>query len=170
MNFRLIGAALITAGCTCFGILTAAGQKREESILRQLLDSLCYMNCELEYRLTPLPELCRKTGERCRGVLQKCIFRLSEELERQICPDAGSCMRCALADLSGLPDSAGQCLQMLGRSLGEFNLTGQLSQMETVREECRRKLKKLECNRDTRLRSYRTLGLCAGAALAVLLV
>ena len=36
-----------------------------------------------------------------------------------------------------------------------------------VRGDCRTQLKALEQNRDIRLRNYQTLGLCAGAALAI---
>ena len=56
----------------------------------------------------------------------------------------------------------------LGASLGRFDLQGQLQGIESVRAQCRKDLAELEDNRDQRLRSYQTLGLCAGCALAIL--
>ena len=59
---------------------------------------------------------------------------------------------------------------MLGTSLGRFDLTGQLNGLEQVRSHCRRELEALAGNRDQRVRGYQTLGICAGAALAILFV
>ena len=42
--------------------------------------------------------------------------------------------------------------------------------MEIVRNYCDRELESLGKNGEERLRSYQTLGLCAGAALAILFV
>ena len=61
-------------------------------------------------------------------------------------------------------------LRLLGQTLGRFDLPGQLKGIKAVQESCRRELARLERNRDARLRSYQTLGLCAGAALVILLV
>jgi hypothetical protein len=61
-------------------------------------------------------------------------------------------------------------LQLLGASLGRFDLDGQLTALETARASCRHCLEGLESNRDIRLRNYQTLSLCAGAALALILI
>jgi len=58
----------------------------------------------------------------------------------------------------------------LGGNLGRFDIPGQLRGLENTRKECCDKLQMLTQNNDSRLRSYQTLGLCAGAALAILLV
>ena len=62
MSIKLIGAALIIAGCDGVGFSMAAAHRREESALRQLIGALDYMGCELQYHLTPLPELCRSAA------------------------------------------------------------------------------------------------------------
>ena len=61
-------------------------------------------------------------------------------------------------------------LILLGRWLGRFDLDGQLKGLDAVRQECRRHLEELNNNREVRLRSYQTLGLCAGAAIAILFI
>ena len=71
MSYRWFGAALVIAGCGGFGFSIASGYKREEGILRQLLRVLNYMEWELQYRLTPLPELCRQAGKESFG---KCFL------------------------------------------------------------------------------------------------
>ena len=139
MTIRIVGAALLILGCGSVGFQMAAAHMREERILRQLLRLLDYMECELQYHLTPLPELCRQAAEQEAGVLKGVFLRLAEELDNQM-------------------------------SLGKFDLQGQIRGLEGLRGECRRELKMLEAGRASRLREYKTLGLCAGAALAILFI
>ena len=75
-----------------------------------------------------------------------------------------------LVQQKNLPRSVRRLLTGLGNSLGRLDLTGQVQGLQAVKAGCARELERLERNRDTRLRSYQTLGLCAGAALAILLV
>lgn len=170
MNFKWIGALLVIAGCGGVGFAMAAGYKREEWSLRCLIGALDYMTCELQFRLTPLPALCRQAGKECRGPVGKVLTDLAAELENQIAPDADSCMYAALSRREDLPGQTREALRMLGASLGRFDLEGQLRGLEQIRGHCRSTLEALTQNRDQRIRSYQTLGVCAGAALAILFV
>ena len=170
MTIKWIGALLVIAGCGGVGFTMAASYKREERCLRALVRALDYMTCELQFRLTPLPELCRAAGKECGGAAGQALMVLSSELESQINPDADSCMYAVLSKLNNLPGSTAQALGLLGKSLGRFDLNGQLQGIEQVRAHCRRELGSLEAGRDQRIRGYQTLGVCAGAALAILFV
>ena len=170
MNIKIIGAILVIAGCGGFGFKLAATHLREESSLRQLISALDYMACELQYRLTPLPQLCRQAGQESKGIISYVFLALSEELEGQISPDAERCMSAALCRVKDLPGLSRNAIESLGHSLGRFDIEGQLKGLEAVRQECRRNLELLNQNRETRLRSYQTLGLCAGAAIAILFI
>ena len=170
MSFKWIGAILVIAGCGGVGFTMAAVYKREEWALRSLLRVLDFMACELQFRLTPLPDLCRQAGKECRGVVGQTLTNLAGELENQISPDAGSCMYAAISRTDNLPEKAKEALRMLGASLGRFDLQGQLQGLEQVRTHCRRELEQLTDNRDQRVRGYQTLGICAGAALAILFI
>lgn len=170
MQIRLIGAVLIVVGCSAFGFILAAAHRREMKTLRQLIGILDYMECELQYRLTPLPELTRQAAMETSGVLRNVFGRLSNELEDQISPNVANCMHSAMEQEGDIPVVTAQCLCSLGQTLGRFDLQGQLNGLESVRQMCRRKLDTLERNKQTRLRSYQTLGICAGAALAILLI
>ena len=170
MNFKWIGALLVIAGCGGVGFTMAAAYKREEWTLRSLISALDFMACELQFRLTPLPALCRQAGKECKGVIGKVLTTLAWELESQISPDADSCMYAALARTENIPPETEKALRLLGTSLGRFDLEGQLKGLEQVRSHCRRELDRLSQDRDQRIRGYQTLGLCAGAALAILFV
>lgn len=155
-------------GCGGFGLRLAAAYRREERVLRQLAAVLDYMGCELQYRMTPLPELCRQAARLSGGCLGDMLRDLSRELDSQVSPDAARCMEAALARCPALPGKTREILGRLGSSMGRFDLPGQLQGLEGARELCRRQLQGLGENREVRLRSFQTLGLCAGAALAIL--
>lgn len=169
MSYRWIGAILVFAASGGFGFSMASHYRNELSTLRKMITMLDMMECELSYHLTPLPELCRKTGSAVNGVLKQILYLLAEEMERQICPDVMSCMYYALSTATKVPDSTRKLMGSLGTSLGRFDLTGQLKGIDSVRAQCRQELANMEQNRDQRLRGYQTLGLCAGAALVIIL-
>lgn len=170
MNYKWIGALLIVAGCGTIGFSMAASQKREEYTLRQFLSLLDYMECELQYHLTPLPELCRQAAGQNQGIVGKWILTLSQELESQISPDVKSCVIASLIAHPDIPKRTRDAMLLLGSTLGRFGVDGQVHELEAVRNFCRRELDTLAENRDLRVRGYQTLGLCAGAALAILFV
>ena len=170
MNLKWFGAVLIVAACGGFGFKLVSGYRYEERTLRQLIGALDFMSCELQYRLTPLPVLCRQTAVECRGVLSEVFLALAIELEDQISPDANRCMHAAMAKTKGIPQHTEENLELLGKSLGKFDLDGQLKGIESVRQSCRQCLEGMNQNKDVRLRGYQTLALCAGAALVILFI
>ncbi len=170
MTVKVIGAILVIVGCAGYGFAMAAGCRREEKMLTQLLHILEFMESELEYRLTPLPQLCRDCSGQCESALKKVFWGLAQELENQISPDAACCMDAAVAGVRELPVSVHTLLSALGRSLGRFDLNGQMRELEAVRLQCAGMLEDFRGNRDQRIKSYQTLGICAGVALAILLI
>lgn len=170
MNYKWIGAIFILFSCGGFGLHLAHNHRREEATLRQLVSALDFMECELQFHLTPLPELCRRAGMESGGCVRSILLALSREMDAQIAPEVSTCMQAALSAFPELPPKTTQVLEKLGHNLGRFDLSGQLKGLEAIRSECRKTLEELANNQDQRLRSYQTLGFCAGAALVILLV
>lgn len=170
MTWKIIGAILVVAGCGGFGFLIAAGVKREERYLRELMEAMEFMTSELKYRMTSLPELISRAATHTSGALWQVFSALDRELTTQIAPNAEACLRAALEKTEGIPVLTGRVLRMLGRSLGKFDLAGQISGINFVKDTCRENLERLAKDKKERLRSYRTLGVCAGIALAILLL
>ena len=103
MNAKWIGAIFVLVSCGGFGFSIAHGYRQRERLLHQLLNVLETMASELEYRLTPLPELSRKAARDTCGVLRDVFANLARELDWQSEPDAGSCMRAAMDKCHDLP-------------------------------------------------------------------
>ena len=169
LHVKVIGSVLVILSCGACGFTAAAEFRSEIRLLRELREIIAHMSWELNYRLTPLPQLCRNCAKgRCRPLAQ--LFEhLGQMLDDQLAPDAESCMTVALGP-AVLPAAPTECLRELGRCLGKYDISGQLEGLESVREHCDKYLTQLESDKNGRVRTYQTLGLCAGAALALLLI
>lgn len=170
MTVKLLGALLIFAACSGMGLSMVASHRQKERQLQQLISAVRFMTCELEYRQTPLPQLMHFCAEETAGGISRVFSLLAHELERQLAPDAACCMASAVAQVPKLSVMVQEKLLLLGRNLGRFDLRGQLAGLEAVAQLCQRDLDGLLLNRDARLRSYMTLGLCAGVALVIIFV
>ncbi len=170
MIAKVIGIIFVVFGCGGVGFRIAYNHRQEEKALRQLVGMLDFMACELQYRMPTLPSLCREVAKVFLEMPGRVFLELALEMESQISPDIEHCMSSALKKFDNIPTVTQGKLQLLGKSIGRFDLEGQLKGLEAVRQDCRRSLDTLSVNRDSRLRSYQTLGLCAGAALAILFI
>lgn len=164
---RYIGAALLVGGCGGFGLSLTSACRREKTMLRQLMNALQEMEWELKFRITELPELCRIAGAAAGGKLKPVFWELAGKLDAGEVTDISGSFN-AILNSKDLPRRVRKHLNQLGRSLGRFDLEGQLQGLQAVRLECRKDLKVLEERGPEQLRCCRTLLLCAGAALAIL--
>lgn len=169
MPFKLTGAILIILGCGGVGFGMAAAHRVEIRALREFIWILDVMEAELSFRLTPLPLLCRSIADKS-SLFRNPLLDFAISIESQISPDPEACMNAVLPKYSSLPNSAKRCLREFGLIMGLFDLSGQLKQLEALRDHCQRDLDGLENNKEMRFRCYQALGLCVGAALAILLI
>lgn len=168
MSYKWIGAMIIIAGCFGCGAAITANHWKEKRYLQQLLQTIHIFQNELTYRLTSVPDLCRQAGKTTQGALGTVFKDLSRELEWQIAPDIPSCMAAALQKNPYTPGKVRRIMVRLGRSLGHYDLQGQLRDLDLVRAECEEELLGYGKDWDQRVKSYRILCLCAGAALVIL--
>ena len=163
---RLSGGFLIVLGCGCFGFSVAANYRDRILDLYEIVRLLELIKAELSYRLTPLPTLMRRVAGQSYQY-QKLLCRFADTIDSQVLPDLCSCMKIALG--TQVTDHISSVFQRLAASLGNYDLQGQLRQLDGLVEQIRREIKELEEKKDAKLKLYKTLGLCAGSALAILL-
>ena len=170
MNLKIIGAVCVIVACGGAGFLMAAQYLSNIRMHTDMIIALNYMESDLHYRCTPLPSLCRQASEQVYGKVRLVFMELADELEAQISPNAELCMASVLDKLCLTHSKLGSIFMELGRNLGTFDMDGQMLALRNVRNLCSEELKQLQKGRAGRVRSYQTLGLCAGAAIAILFV
>ena len=167
---KIVGAVLIILSCAAMGFSVANAHKHKERMLQQIIHCVQHMAWELQYRQTPLPQLVRMCAEQTTMPLSQFFRAMDREMEANCFPDAAHCVATVLAEQRKLPPVVVDKLTFLGSSLGRFDLQGQISGLDSVAQLCQRELDGLLMNRDVRLRSYATLGICAGVALVILFI
>lgn len=167
---KVLGAILIISGCGSVGFYIAFVYNRELALLKKFAYLLDYMTCQLQFKLMPLPALLRDAAKQAAGFMVGLFQDLADELDTQVKPDVKSCLLATLNKYPQIPASVRCCLCELSGSLGKFDLEGQMEGFAYTKSVCLEKIAALEENRESRLRTYRTLGICAGAALAVIFV
>jgi len=170
MNLKVLGAVLVIAACGGCGFMIAFRYVTRIQMMENIAASLEFMISDLQYHATPLPQLCRQAGKRCNGKVGKIMIALAEELDAQISPNAAFCMASVLDRSGSIEPIIYTTMMELGNQLGLFDLPGQIRGLEQCRAHCASKLKEMNRDKTSRLRSYQTLGLCAGAAIAILFV
>ena len=170
MLLKILGVIFVVFSCGSVGFKMAANYKKEEKTLQNLLRILDYISAELQYRLTPLPQLCRQISQLFSDSPGYIFEEIANEMELQYCIDPSKCMEVVLNKIKHLPQITRKKLKLLSETMGRFDVEGQLKEIDAVRKECENSLKFLRDNHENRIRSYQTLGLCAGAALAILFV
>ena len=169
MTMKLIGSVLIVLGCSACGFYAAAAYRSEVKLLRSLHLALEQMSSHLQYKLLPLPILLSECGAFVGGKVGQCLCLLAKELEQQSSPNVLTCMNVIL-DKIPLPFSVSQSLRELAGSLGKFDLDGQLRDLTSVNLRISDRLTQLETDKSVRVHIAKTLGICAGIGLAIILL
>ena len=167
MNFKLMGAILIIFGFGAAGYIIVTSHRKNVRLMQQLITAFEFMECELAYRMTPLPELFRKITD---NELQPFFAALADELESQISPDVQCCVDAALTHIRDVPDLVKAGIKDFGRNAGCFDVEGQIKGIISVKEKCISMLASYTHEQDVRLRNYQAFALCAGAAVVILLL
>lgn len=167
---RWVGIICVIGACGACGFSMAGDYLSLERCLRQLKNALELMLCQMEYRMTSLAELCDILASACTGPVGQVFRDLGQELNAGNVPNASTCMAYALAKNNQLPEACGVLLKQVGNHLGQLDLESQLRGLTLTKEQTSQQLDKVMAERAGRIRSYRALGLCGGAALTILLL
>lgn len=144
--------------------------KREVVTLKKLITAIEIMICELQYHLTPLPELCRIVSAQTSDCICEFFSKLADELECQIAPDVIQCVMHTLKNCTDIPNVTEKMLIVLGESLGKYDFDGQISGLISVKDTCNKALEPLLFHLTNKLKTYRTLGFCAGLTIAIIII
>lgn len=163
----LIAASACTVGFGFAGTVQAQCRQLED-----LSDALLYMKNEMTYRMTPLCDIFEALSCREPGAVGALFASAAQALQSDCMTDAYGALNEAVASVKGLVLSAHakRTVLNLAASLGKFDIDGQERVLALAQEQLASELISLRANASKRAASYRTIGICAGLAAAVILV
>lgn len=168
---KWFGAALVTAACGTAGLGFAAATR---TALRQLAAWITALECldsEARCRMTPLPEVFAQLAQNGERAVAAFFAVCAETMRRDRTLGVPLVFRQALEQTRGLEltGQTRQTLLNLAVSLGRFDLEGQSRAIALAVDRLRQEQRTLQAGAAARCRSYETIGVCAGLALAVIL-
>ena len=169
---KIIGASFIVVASGAVGFGFARAIRLQCAQLEGFLWALDYMQSEMSARLTPLAQIFSMLGA-CR---QKDVALFFMEAARTLSQPPGCTVPVSFK--RGFQASPALCLGQdgvqalygLSMSLGRFELESQLAAIERAKGSITSILLSLQAQKRARCRSYETIGVCAGLALAVILL
>ena len=167
MILRLWGSLLLLLGCGGFGFSAANLMKDRLQAMYDFVNFIELMKAELSYRMTPLPTLFRNLAVRFRR-FEKIANGFADCLEGQVSPNLRACMQIATGREKGKGPNDDYFL-LLADSLGNFDLEGQLRELDMLQGQIQTQITEMEREQASQMRLCRTLGLCVGAGMAILL-
>lgn len=172
MIVRMLGAAMVLCGSAFFGISAAVSLRRTIAQLKMLDTAFHLMDCELRFISPPLPRLLRTVAKDTAGPVSALFSNLAAILADPATKDPEAAMRLALERTKHLNLPAGTVFSLLefAQTLGRYDLSGQLSAVQSVRTRLSGQLENLLAEQKGRCRIYETLGICAGAAVVILIL
>ena len=129
------------------------------------------MLCEIRGSLTPAQQLCERAQTVCRGQLRELLRDVAAGIGAWEAADVGQIMEAALIrQARQLPVSCVCHLRELGEILGRYDCDGQLQALQALSARVGDSIERLQQGKADRCRSYEVLGVCAGCALAIILL
>jgi len=166
----LSGVLLIVVGCWSAGAMVSNFHKKEADMLRQLVRFVEYIICDLQFRLTPLPQLLQSAKHLVSGSILDVLTCFIYDLESQIYPNVSTCLEHSLNCCRTVSPRCKKFLVLIGTSLGNFDLGGQLSCLNTARDSIARELNELEISLPRVIKCCHAYAVSIGVILALLLL
>lgn len=168
---KLLGVLCLLGGATAVGFGAEGQLNRRVKSLRSLRDGLAWMERELSFRLTPLPDLLQQLAEK-KQIASRFFQRCRESLPELGKYSMGELWSRALAaeeDLLLQPEELAVLLT-LGDVLGRYDSQGQQEALQVAVNELSQRLTIAEEEKNRLGKLYRVLGISAGALSVIVLL
>ena len=166
MKFAGIVFVVLSAGTV--GFQMAALLRKKCEFLNNLLAALQLLKNEITVCGTPLPQAFALVAAANDGGLERLFDTAAKEMDKNRWTTPYDAVSHALETVQ--EPFLGDVMLPLAKSLGKYDLAAQLQGIETARMQAEQLLRETEQERKIKSRTYQTLGVCAGLAVAILLI
>ncbi len=169
---KIIGILFVVISAASVGWRLSLSIRGRCLVLGQLIHGFRHMKSELSFHSTPLPQAFQKVAAVTTGQAREFFLWIGSEMEQKCWLTPLTAMEQASSQMTELPpaDPVRQVLKDLGTGLGQFDLESQLQELELALNRLTEIRIHADKERTIRCRTYQTLGVCAGLALAILLI
>ncbi len=170
MYLRLIGAGILCLGSVYVGFSAAGSVRKTVKDLQQLKLALEMMRCEVSYARTPIGSVCEIIARSCSGNVQQFFNLARENYANQNTSPEQWVSEAVSRYFRRLPLNVQDAVTELLSTFGRFGVPEQLRLIDMTAEKTEAEIQAANADRAQRCKCYRTLGICTGLAVAVLVL
>lgn len=168
---RYLGFILIVCGGSGCGIMLARETHKTLELYLQCAIALTYMKNEMEFHLTAVDQIAFELS----NILPKPLATVFHNLYSSMCVAPGIALglqmeKAMQRNKRPLPNNLKQIMIRLFDLLGKQDLQAQLSAIQLAEKRINREIERINAEKYERSRTYRTIGICTGLALAIILI
>lgn len=165
---KVVGLIFIVLSAGSVGFRIGVILKNRCHYLMELIKMLQILENEISFGGTPLPQAFALVAQTAEGEVKKIFSHLSVQMEncRWISPKTA--MEGALK--GNQETVADSILLELAEKIGKYDLDTQISSIRIAQAQVQQMLNDLEQERKVKSKTYQTLSICAGLAVAILLI
>lgn len=164
---RILGAVILFCSSAYIGSSAALRIRREVRTLQQLRQSMEILRCEVSYTHTTFGKLCEILITSTTGEVRSFYAALKQRLEEGQSSAAAQLTQKYFPFLS---PAAAQTVRELFSSFGRFDAQSQLRLIDEAEQCLVQELTAVTEEKHQRAKCYRTLGICTGLAIAILVL
>lgn len=171
--FKIGAIVIIFFACIYIGFYYGENFKRRHRNLNDILNSLLILNNEVIYGNTPLPEALKYLSQKASYPLSELISNVSNKLKNGDSQSVHHAFKeeyGKIKDEFFIIDEDKKILSDFTRALGESGVYGQDKIFNLTIENIKINTKKSEAIASKNTKMYRSLGVCIGAMIAVVLM
>jgi len=173
MIVSIIGCILIIGACSYIGFFLGKQYNTRFEQVKKLRSSLKMLETEISYSMNPLPEALFRIGSRISGPVGILYEHVAELLEKNAGLPMEKVWKVGLSKLSeesSLKKEELDVLDDFGLGLGGSDREEQLKNLHLAQEHLRIIEASAESDKNKYERMYKTLGVLAGTALAIVFI
>lgn len=164
-----LGAMMILVGFGGVGLAIISGLNRQVVLFRSMIQALDYMEREISFHLTPLPQLYRGLSSHVSKPLSTAFAWMADGLEALQCSSAEELWEQSLSQLEFGSEGLAYLLP-LGQVLGCYDADHQCKAMAQARAQLSQILVRREVENAKGKKLYGTLSLALGGLVVILLL
>lgn len=167
---KAMGAVLILAGASGYGVALASGYKERLGELEQLRQMIIMLKGQILYANAPLGEALDTIGRRSKGSLADFFCRVAKRIETQQGETFCQIWKEEAKNLEGMDKGDKSSLMELGEHLGFMDRDMQERTLLLYLEQLEQRIENMRAHKQEKCRLYTSLGVMGGLFLVILLI
>ena len=169
---KAAGIVFILVSAVTMGFRLAQGLRKRCSLIRQLQSVIQVLKNEITFGAVPLPQAFAKVAASADGQVSALFGKVSGSMEQRCWVTPMSAMKQALEEVPewNREDRLCSILLELCAKLGQYDTDSQRQGIDLAMIQLEDERRTAEQERSIKSRTYKTLGICAGLAVSILLL